>query len=78
MIPIPLFWEVITMTENIEAAKRELTKQILDDLGITLFLKGEYMTSQPQADTRNPDTVIEKYSEYFKKLYTVINAPTAP
>lgn len=66
------------MTENTEVAKRELTKQILDDLAITAFLRETHMPPDLRTKTQNPSMAIEKYSEYFKKLYKVINSPIAP
>lgn len=62
------------MTEDINVANRELTKEILDGLGITEFLKKTHL--QPVGSrVANPDMAIEKYTQYFKKLYMVISRP---
>jgi len=63
------------MTEDINVAKLELTKEILKELGITEHIHVKHMMALKTGSEPNPDMAIEKYSECFKKLYKVMHQP---
>lgn len=55
---------------EIEAVKRQLTKQILADLGIEKALHGKYSNIPSQAGQ-----LIDEYGKYYRQLYKFVNEP---
>jgi hypothetical protein len=55
---------------DLEVANRQLTKDILKDLGIDKALSGKYTNNPAQASA-----LIDEYGKYYKQLYKYINQP---
>lgn len=53
-----------------EVAKRQLTKEILEDLGVRSAITGKFGNIAEQAEQ-----LINEYGKYYCQLYRYINAP---
>ena len=57
-------------TLEIESTKRQLTRDILRDLGVEEALRQKYTNIQAQASQ-----LIDEYGKYYLQLYPYINNP---
>ena len=55
---------------DFNVATLELTKEILDDLGITSTLKEGYFKLLKEAPAVEAPAVIDEYAKYFRQLRT--------